>query len=78
MTAHPDSGISSLFTARYNQNFVCLSALQGEPLPGPNRDHDMAQSNGRVEVGARFQEAVWLRLDSGAFAKRKDSLPLRD
>jgi hypothetical protein len=33
---------------------------------------------GRVEVGARFQEAVWLCLDSGAFAKRKDSLPLRD
>jgi hypothetical protein len=33
---------------------------------------------GRGEVGARFQEAVWLCLGSAAFAKRKDSLPLRD
>ena len=36
------------------------------------------RGQGRVEVGARFQKAVWLCLDSGAFAKRKDSLPLRD
>jgi hypothetical protein len=33
---------------------------------------------GRVDLGARFREAVWLCLDSGAFAKPKDSLPLRD
>ena len=35
MTAHTDSGISSSFTAKYNQNSVCPSALHGGVTAGP-------------------------------------------